>query len=417
MHSFLILMVLLGCCLSSQPETKFICSDGSMASHKSDCPETNRYVCSNGRVVEDPDECPEPKTSTTLITKYICPDGRVVEDYGKCGITSTTTKKTASASTSTTTLPTGGIRIVGLDLGDEWVRLVNQDSSMMDLSGWFLRDREDHTYPFPNGFKLIPDTSVRVHTGSGVDSPTDLYWGRDGGVWNNDGDTAYLWDSNLSLVDELSVGVREESTTSTSTTLTSTSTTTSSTTSTSTSTTSTSTSTTTTSTSTTSTTSTSTTTITTTTVPAGSVIMNEVMYNLPGSDNNREWIEVYGNGITVDMSNWRLEEERINGVKTQHKLNPYQGDMIIEDGEYAVIVDDPEKFLEDHPGHIGAIIDSSFDLLNSACTLRLLDRKDGREIDSVFYINSIGADGNGKTLIRDGSELREGSVDGGTPGS
>ena len=141
------------------------------------------------------------------------------------------------------------------------------------------------------------------------------------------------------------------------------------------------------------------------------------MYNLPGSDNNREWIEVYGNGITVDMSNWRLEEERINGVKTQHKLNPYQGDMIIEDGEYAVIVDDPEKFLEDHPGHIGAIIDSSFDLLNSACTLRLLDRKDGREIDSVFYINSIGADGNGKTLIRDGSELREGSVDGGTPGS
>ncbi len=404
---------MLCCCLGGQPETKFICPDGSVASQRSDCPQTEHYVCSNGRVVHDPGECPKPKSSTTLITKYICPDGRVVEDFNECGITSSTTKETASTSTSTTTLPEGGIRIIGLDLGDEWVWLANRDSYMIDLSDWFLRDREDHTYLFPNGFKLMPATSVRVHTGSGIDSPTDLYWGRDGGVWNNKGDTAYLWDSELNLVDELSVGVVEESTTSTTTTTTSSSTTSS----TSSSTTSTQTSTSTTSTTTSiSTSTTSTSTTTSSTVPVGSVLITEVMYDLPGSDSGREWIEIYAKDYTVDLSNWRLEEEKINGKTIQHMLKEYQGVMLLERGDYAVIADNPDAFLEDHPSYSEVLIDSSFDLVNSALTLRLLDKKDGREIDLVFYIDA-GAAGNGLTLIRDEDSLVEGSVEGGTPGS
>ncbi len=143
------------------------------------------------------------------------------------------------------------------------------------------------------------------------------------------------------------------------------------------------------------------------------------MYDLPGSDTGREWVEIYARADRVDLSNWRLEEERINGVKTQHLLREYQGGMVLEQGDYAVIADNPDSFLKDHSSYDGVLIDSSFGsgLSNSALTLRLLDKRDGNEIDSIFYINSIGADGNGKTLIRDGSELREGSVDGGTPGS
>lgn len=32
--------------------------------------------------------------------------------------------------------------------------------------------------------------TVTVHTGTGTNTATDLYWGLDSSVWNNDGDTA-----------------------------------------------------------------------------------------------------------------------------------------------------------------------------------------------------------------------------------
>ena len=43
--------------------------------------------------------------------------------------------------------------------------------------------------------------SVTVHTFSGVDTSTDLYWGRGNHIWNNDHDVAYLYNNNYELVD------------------------------------------------------------------------------------------------------------------------------------------------------------------------------------------------------------------------
>jgi hypothetical protein len=34
--------------------------------------------------------------------------------------------------------------------------------------------------------------SVRIHTGSGTDTSTNLYWGSGYYIWNNDADGAYL---------------------------------------------------------------------------------------------------------------------------------------------------------------------------------------------------------------------------------
>ena len=76
-------------------------------------------------------------------------------------------------------------------LNAEWVRITNYRSTARDLTGWTIKDKTGYVYTFPE-FTLKAGASVRVHTGSGADSQTDLYWDRGWYVWNNTGDTAYL---------------------------------------------------------------------------------------------------------------------------------------------------------------------------------------------------------------------------------
>jgi micrococcal nuclease len=80
----------------------------------------------------------------------------------------------------------------------EWVTIENGGSARIDMGGWILKDESAiHRYGFPSGFSLAPGGTVRVFTGCGSDSSTELYWCNDlGAVWNNAGDTAFLLDPN-----------------------------------------------------------------------------------------------------------------------------------------------------------------------------------------------------------------------------
>lgn len=92
----------------------------------------------------------------------------------------------------------------GNDVEGEYVVIENDGLSDVNMGGWKLMDESNHVYTFPSGFVLRSGASVRVHTGSGVDTETDLYWGRKQAVWNNDGDTAYLYNAEGKLVDKCS---------------------------------------------------------------------------------------------------------------------------------------------------------------------------------------------------------------------
>ena len=83
----------------------------------------------------------------------------------------------------------------------EHVCVQNHDTIAADLSNWSIQDLIGHTYTFPE-FALNPAMHVRIHTGTGENTATDLYWGRGNAVWNNTGDTVYLYDDARSLVDE-----------------------------------------------------------------------------------------------------------------------------------------------------------------------------------------------------------------------
>lgn len=81
------------------------------------------------------------------------------------------------------------------DLNGEWVLFSGNGISVLDLTGWVLRDESSrHRYRFPDGFLLNPGEGVAVFTGCGRDGPETLYWCADGPVWNNGGDAALLLD-------------------------------------------------------------------------------------------------------------------------------------------------------------------------------------------------------------------------------
>jgi len=123
------------------------------------------------------------------------------------------------------------------------------------------------------------------------------------------------------------------------------------------------------------------------------------MYNLEGSDDDREWIEIKNISFSpVDISTWRFEEGG-----TQHKLTVYSGSPILDSNQFAVIVDDGEKFKNDNPNFFGTIIDSSFSLANTSEKLILRDHKDGDIIDEFTYSSELGASGDGNSLQKNSS--------------
>ncbi|WP_379742920.1 lamin tail domain-containing protein [Halopenitus salinus] len=74
----------------------------------------------------------------------------------------------------------------------EYVTLENRGTDPIALGGWTLSDAAGNAYSFPDGFELEPGDHVTVYTGDGADTDTELYWGSDRAVWNNDGDTVIV---------------------------------------------------------------------------------------------------------------------------------------------------------------------------------------------------------------------------------
>lgn len=76
--------------------------------------------------------------------------------------------------------------------GTETAILVNRGRSV-SLAGWSLRDGQGNAYIFPNIY-LGTGAELRVHIGSGENTPQHLYWGRDTAVWGEAGDVVILAD-------------------------------------------------------------------------------------------------------------------------------------------------------------------------------------------------------------------------------
>lgn len=128
------------------------------------------------------------------------------------------------------------------------------------------------------------------------------------------------------------------------------------------------------------------------------VYINEIMYNLSGTDTGREWVEIYNSGSNaIDLSNWKFFENNTN-----HGLNSISGGTSLSAGAYAIIVDDSTKFLIDWIGFSGILLDSTFSLNNTG---EIISLKDDAQtiIDEITYESSTGAIGDGNSLQKSGS--------------
>ena len=130
-----------------------------------------------------------------------------VEYEGK-EILSLPTPKTASSPSASKLVP-GNSEAIQLSLMDckgkpENVVISNKGTSNLDMTGWSISDDgRKHTFNFPSGFTLNSGLSVEIVSGgAGQDTSAIIYWKKQT-VWNNDGDTATLFDSDGNSISEM----------------------------------------------------------------------------------------------------------------------------------------------------------------------------------------------------------------------
>lgn len=128
------------------------------------------------------------------------------------------------------------------------------------------------------------------------------------------------------------------------------------------------------------------------------IIITEIMYNLPGADTGREWVEITNlGGSSIDASRYKFFEANVN-----HVLTVINGNGVLQPGDSAIITNDSAKFKIDWSSYAGTLFDSSFSLSNTGESFAL---KDGTlvTLNSVSYNSSLGAAGDGTTLQWKGS--------------
>ena len=77
---------------------------------------------------------------------------------------------------------------------DERAVIQNNGSVELPLTGWSLTDAHGLAYTFPQ-VTLYPGVKLQVHSASGKNTPTELFWGRTSPVWIS-GELAALYDTH-----------------------------------------------------------------------------------------------------------------------------------------------------------------------------------------------------------------------------
>jgi len=121
-------------------------------------------------------------------------------------LTITTTPTPDSTSTASVEITYVHYDAYGNDnynLNDEYIVIKNVGDTSVNLESWILKDEAGHTFVLPS-IILDPGETVTIYSGSGVNADNELYWGSSRAIWNNDGNTAFLYDANGNLIDTYS---------------------------------------------------------------------------------------------------------------------------------------------------------------------------------------------------------------------
>jgi hypothetical protein len=90
-------------------------------------------------------------------------------------------------------------------LNAEYIELRNTSTVARYVSGWTLRDKQNHIYKFP-ATRIGAGQYMYVHTGRGTNNVNNRYQGKTAYIWNNTGDAAYLRNAAGTPVDSCAWG-------------------------------------------------------------------------------------------------------------------------------------------------------------------------------------------------------------------
>ncbi|MEK7106189.1 MAG: lamin tail domain-containing protein, partial [Patescibacteria group bacterium] len=122
--------------------------------------------------------------------------------------------------------------------------------------------------------------------------------------------------------------------------------------------------------------------------------ITEIMYDLEGTDTNREWVEVKNTGSApLDLSGWFFFSDN-----TKHALVP-QGASSVPAGGYAIIAQNATNFMADWPSFGGLLFDSSWTGFNNEQGEEIsLKDPDLNLVSPVTFTSSQGGVGDGDSL-------------------
>lgn len=149
---------------------------------------------------------------------------------------------------------------------------------------------------------------------------------------------------------------------------------------------------------------------------SANLIFTEIAYDLPGSDTDREWVEILNDGgSTIDITGYKFNDGA-NHVLNPPPENGGQGNLSVSSGEYIILSADASTFIFEHPSFGGTVIDTVMSLANTGDTLTLVDA-DGTTVASVTYTSEDGGAGDGSTLSLIDGDWQSGTSSPGLSGS
>ncbi len=121
--------------------------------------------------------------------------------------------------------------------------------------------------------------------------------------------------------------------------------------------------------------------------------ISEIMYDLDGTDTNREWVEVENTGTeSADLSKWFFFSDNSKHVLVS------QGESMVPPGGFAVVAQNVGRFRSDWPNFLGLLFDSSWTGFNNEGETIALKDPDLNLLSNVAFTATQGASGDGNSL-------------------
>src|SRR3990167_6667320 len=128
-----------------------------------------------------------------------------------------------------------------------------------------------------------------------------------------------------------------------------------------------------------------------------SVYINEIMYDIDGSDDKKEWVEIYNDSADeINLKDWRFYDGS-NHILNEPPANGGRGSLVLPTYSYAILSSDATTTVANYSAYSGIVIDTVMSLGNTSETLKIIDAS-GAIIDTVFYNSSMGANGDGNSI-------------------